>query len=161
MKKSILSLILVLAFGLSGWNVVDASDEHGTHGSKSGQETMDHGSMDHSSMGSTFSHEADLDKIRAEFQVMTLESMKMKDPEGNSHHVMVKFFDKATKEQLKKAVGRIKVIGPKGKEQVVDLKSYSGIFAANFSAEKKGKYGIICLFKIGGEKHLAKFWYHQ
>ena len=32
-------------------------------------------------------------------------------------------------------------------------------FAANFTFNKKDKYGVICLVKINEEKHIFKFWY--
>ena len=85
--------------------------------------------------------------------------MNMKDPDGATHHVMVKFIDDKTSDPIKTAVGRIKVIGPNGREQIGDLKNYDGILAANFTFASKGQYGIICLFKIDDKKRLVKFWY--
>jgi hypothetical protein len=90
---------------------------------------------------------------------MSLASMNMKDSEGNTHHVMAKFFEEGKKTQIKDAIGKIKVIAPSGKEQVATLKDYSGIFAGNFLVAEDGKHGIICLFKIGDKKRVAKFWY--
>jgi hypothetical protein len=58
--------------------------------------------------GDTYTHQAVVEGVRAEFQVMTLASMNMKDPEGNTHHVMVKFFHANSKDQIKNAVGKIK-----------------------------------------------------
>lgn len=46
---------------------------------------------------------------------------------------------------------------PKEKEE--DLKNYNGIFTANFTFDEKGKYGVICLFKMDGQKRLVKFCY--
>jgi len=156
MKKWTLTAVLTLGlvFNISG--IAGASDEHGGHGEKTSHEKMEH-----SSMGKTFSHEAVVDGVRAEFQVMSLAAMKMTDPEGNTHHVMAKFFDPTSKDQIKEAVGKIKVIAPSGKEQETNLKDYSGIFAANFAVKEKGKYGIICLFKIDDKKRVAKFWYEN
>jgi hypothetical protein len=155
--------VSMMIFGTSGMaqaghehDAKATPSEHGSHGSASDQKAMDHSSME-----TTFSHEAIVDGIRAEFQVMSLAAMKMTDPEGNTHHVMVKFFDHTSKDQIKDAAGKIKVIAPSGKEQVATLKDYSGIFAANFTIEQKGKYGIICLFKIGDKKRVAKFWYEH
>ena len=116
-------------------------------------------SMDHGSMHGTFKHEATVEAVRAEFQVMSLESMNMKDPNGATHHVMVKFFDADTGAPIKEAVGKIKVIAPSKRESVVDLKDYSGIYAANFTIDEPGDYGVICLAKVGGKKPLYKFWY--
>ena len=163
MMKRLLTATLALLLGIGSASMANAA---GGHGSKTGREKMDHKSQsghesgDHGSMGNTFSHEAVVDGIRAEFQVMSLADMKMKDPDGHTHHVMAKFFDEATKDQIKEAVGKIKVIAPSGKEQEAGLKDYSGVLAANFTVKEKGKHGIICLFKIGDNKYLVKFWYH-
>ena len=160
MKKQMVSYLLTGIVCIGGWGLVYAAEKHGGHGS------MDHGTkgghekMDHSSMGGTFTHEVVVDGVKAEFQVMSLASMNMKDPEGNTHHVMAKFFDAASNSQVKGAAGKVKIIRPSGDDQVATLKDYSGIFAANFTVKEKGKYGIICLFKIGDKKHVAKFWYH-
>ncbi|MBL0713388.1 MAG: hypothetical protein JJV98_06765, partial [Desulfosarcina sp.] len=107
---------------------------------------------------SAFKHEATVQAVKAEFQVMTLASMKMKDPAGATHHVMVKFFDAETDAPLEKAVGKIKIISPSRKEAVESLKDYNGIYAANFTFDEPGQYGIICLAKIEDKKLLYKFW---
>jgi len=109
----------------------------------------------------TFKHEAMDKHVRAEFQIMSLASMNMKDPHGATHHVMVKLFHDSDSHPIKNAAGKIKVIGPDGKEQINTLKNYNGIFAANFTFIEKGKYGVICLVNIDGKKHLFKFWYHH
>jgi hypothetical protein len=72
---------------------------------------------------------------------------------------MVKFFNDGMNHQIKDVAGKIKVVSPSGKEQVGSLKDYSGIYAANFTFSEKGKYGVICLFKVDGQKRLVKFWY--
>lgn len=120
-----------------------------------------HGDMKDHAMKGTFMHEAVSEGVRAEFQVMSLASMNMKDPEGNTHHIMVKLFPEDSDEQLKDAVGKVKIISPSKKETVADLKDYSGIFAANFTADEPGKYGMICLLKVKDKKPLYKFWYHH
>ena len=58
-------------------------------------------------------------------------------------------------------MGKIKVISPSGKEQTETLKDYSGVYAANFTFPEKGNYGVICLFKVGDQQHLIKFWYRR
>jgi hypothetical protein len=115
--------------------------------------------MDHTAMAGKFEHQMVDKDIRAEFQIMSLASMNMKDPDGATHHVMVKLFDDKGNQPVKNAVGKVKVIGPDKSEQTNGLKNYNGIFAANFTFNKKGKYGVICLVKIDGKKHLFKFWY--
>lgn len=115
--------------------------------------------MEHTSSTGAFKQEVVVNNIRSEFQIMSLASMNMKDPDGATHHVMVKLYDNSGKQLIKDVVGKIKVIGPDKSEQINDLKNYNGIFAANFTFNKEGKYGVICLVKIDGEKHLFKFWY--
>lgn len=72
---------------------------------------------------------------------------------------MVKLFQDAMSHQIQNAVGKIKVISPSGKKQTVSLKNYNGIFAANFTFDEKGKYGVICLLKVDGQKRMFKSWY--
>jgi hypothetical protein len=147
-------LVVTVAWGMLNVDVaVSMEKEHG-HGGKSGSMNMEHGDSK-----DNYRHDAVKDGVRAEFQIMSLESMNMKDPEGNTHHIMVKFFDEAKEGRIKDVVGKVKVISPSGKEQLGDLTDYSGIYAANFTFGEKGKYGVICLFKVDGQKRLIKFWY--
>jgi hypothetical protein len=83
----------------------------------------------------------------------------MKDPEGNTHHIMVKVFPEGSDQPIQTVVGKVKVISPSQKETVADLKDYSGIYAANFKVEEPGQYGVICLLKVEDKKPLYKFWY--
>ena len=154
MKKrlALFVMIIVLSFGSLVIGATNYGDQNDSSGSKSA-------TMEHSQAGETFTHQEMVNGVRAEFQVMSLASMNMKDPEGNTHHVMVKLFHGNSKNQIKNAVGKVKVISPSGKERVETLKNYSGVFAANFTFVEKGKYGVICLFKVDGEKRLVKFWY--
>ena len=114
--------------------------------------------MEHDS-SKTFSHETTIDGVKAEFQIMNLESMNMKDPDGKTHHIMVKFFNEESGEQLKDVTGKIKIIGPSSQEQEGTLTDYSGIYAANFTFDQMDKYGVICLFKSNDKKRVVKFWY--
>jgi len=151
-RLSLIVLILVLSFG----SLAIAGTAHQSQVDKSGSQP---GTMKSGVTGDTFTHQAVVEGVRAEFQVMSLASMNMKDPEGNTHHVMVKFFHANSKDQIKNAVGKIKVISPSGKERAETLENYSGVFAANFTFAEKGRYGVICLFKVDGKKRLVKFWY--
>jgi antitoxin component YwqK of YwqJK toxin-antitoxin module len=72
---------------------------------------------------------------------------------------MVKFFDATSQSQIKNAMGEIRLISPSGKEHEEAMTNYGGILAANFTFDEKGKYGVICLFKVDGKKRLVKFWY--
>lgn len=128
---------------------------------------MDHNSGDHTQMNhgggngpaGTYTHEMMADGVRAECQIMSLESMKMSDDQGNTHHIMVKMYTDGGRTQVKVATGKVKLIGPDGKEQIGALKNYIGILAANVTFPMPGKYGVICLAKVDGEKKLFRFWY--
>lgn len=154
MKKrlTLIVLILVLSFG----SLAIAGTAHQSQVDKSGShsDTMKSGVT-----GDTYTHQAVVEGVRAEFQVMTLASMNMKDRQGKTHHIMVKLVDVSSQKQIGNAIGKIKVISPTGKEQVESLQNYSGILAANFTFDEKGKYGVICLVKMAGQKRLIKFWY--
>lgn len=147
MKKAIILAILVSFISVAGY--VIAMD---------GMEGMSHGSEKKSD---TFMHSDMTDGIHVEFQVMELAKMNMVDPDGKTHHVMASFTKDG--EKITKAVGKIKIIAPSGREEIADLKDYGGgAFAANFNIDEKGKWGIICLFKDEEGKHTTKFWYgHQ
>lgn len=168
MKKRLTALIILSLLVAGNGSAMDSKshDESKHEGMTSGestkQGTMDHGSMNHGSSheGGTFKHEVMVDGIHVEFQVMDLASMNMKDPEGRTHHVMASFLK--DNEKIEKAVGKVKVIAPSGKEQTATLEDFgSGVFASNFTFDEKGKWGVICLFKDKDGKHTAKFWYHH
>jgi len=154
MKLKSFLLVLVLLLALSPGPFALAATNHQTQGDISRP-----GSMEHGQTGGTFTHQEVVEGVQAEFQVMTLASMNMTDPQGKTHHIMVKLVDNSSRQQIANAVGKIKLISPTGKEQVESLQNYSGILAANFTFDEKGKYGVICLFKVEGKKRLVKFWY--
>lgn len=154
MKMCTVLFTLVLAVSLKTPALAESFREGHGDMSASGHATMEHGVAE-----GTFSHHAVVEGVRAEFQVMSLAAMNMSDSEGNTHHIMVKFFHENMDRQITNVVGRIKVINPSGQEQVTSLRNYSGTFAANCTFKEKGEYGVICLFKVDGQKHLVKFWY--
>lgn len=149
--KKIIALIFSI-FLLNLTVAIAAEDTHSGHDMTEMEETSN-------TKGEAFKHEAVVDGVRAEFQVMSLSSMNLSDDSGATHHVMAKFIDEASNEQIQQAVGKIKVISPSKKEQIKDIENYNGIFAANFMFMEKGKYGVICLIKVDGQKKLFKFWY--
>lgn len=156
MKKiiALCTTLLALSWGLSSLTAAETS--HKSHEKMAMPAPT---AMEHTSPTDTFKHEAVVKHIRAEFKIMSLSSMNMKDPNGATHHVMVNLFNDSTNHPIKDAVGKVKVVGPDEKEQTNTLKNYNGTFAANFTFSKNGKYGVICLVKVNGEKHLFKFWY--
>ena len=129
----------------------DNKTDHSTHGGNTGSPAAD----------GTFKHHASMDGIDADFQVMSLASMNMTSDKGETHHIMVNLSKAENGTSIENTVGKIKVIGPDGKEQISMLKNYSGILAANFTFKEPGKYGVICLVKNENKKHVFKFWYHH
>jgi hypothetical protein len=129
------------------------------HKDHANSKTPEPGNMQRKTPPGTYENQVVTDGIRAEFQIMSLASMNMKDPDGATHHVMVKLFNDSMNHPIKNAIGKVKIIGPGKKEQINTLKNYRGTFAANFTFKEIGKYGVICLVKVNGEKHLFKFWY--
>ncbi len=124
-------------------------------GNSMAMEGMNHGD---SSEDGTFTHTVMAGDIHAEFKIMDLASMNMKDPDGKTHHVMVTFTRDGQK--LDKVIGKIKIISPSGKAQLADLKAFgSGVFASVFTIDEPGKWGIICVFKDEKGPHTVKFWY--
>jgi len=154
MKRTHFLTVLALLLALTPRPFVLAATGHQSHG-----DTSKSGSNEHGQTGSTFTHQEVVEGVQAEFQVMTLASMNMKDPQGKTHHIMVKLVDVSSQKPIGNAVGKIKLISPTGKEQEESLQNYSGILAANFTFDEKGKYGVICLFKVDDRKRLVKFWY--
>lgn len=152
--KRILSMF-VICIMINTTTVIAMDKMNHDHAGHEGAKTMDH-SGEHGD--STSKYEVMVDGIHAEFQIMALAAMNMKDPEGRSHHVMASFIQNGQK--IEKAVGKVKLIAPSGKEQTATLEDFgSGIFAANFNLDEKGKWGVICLFKDKAGKHVAKFWH--
>lgn len=152
--KKLLALICSV-FILNMTMIATAEDSHTGHSMTDMEQTS-------KSNSGVFKHEAVVDGVKAEFQVMSLASMNLSDDSGATHHVMAKFIDEADNKQIHHAVGKIKVISPNKMEQIKTVENYNGIFAANFMIMEKGKYGFICLIKVDGQKKLFKFWYpHQ
>lgn len=152
MNKTTWLFWLIVSMVLLPAAAAASSAGHGTHGNK---DVMHHGADD----AAVFEHIETVEGVRTEFQVMSLASMNMTDPDGRTHHIMVKLIDDSNNRPIDSAIGKIKVIGPDGTEQEGLLKDYGGIMAANFSFPQKGKYGVICLFKVGEKKHVVRFWY--
>jgi hypothetical protein len=158
--KKIMSyfVAMVLIIGSVSSNLAAADAPHEGHGKT---DMSAPSAMESAGPTGTFKHEVVDKHIRAEFQIMSLASMNMKDPNGATHHVMVKLFHDSMNHPIKNAVGKVKVIGPHGMEQITGLKNYNGIFSANFTFGENGKYGVICLVIVDGEKHVFKFWYQH
>jgi len=102
--------------------------------------------------------------VKATFSVMDMRAqMKGTEmPKGmkETHHLMVQFADAKTGKTLTAGEVKVKVVGPDKSEQMKDLMGMEGHFGADFVMAKKGKYGIMCKFKLaGGKVESSKFWY--
>jgi hypothetical protein len=111
-----------------------------------------------------------LDGVKASFSIMTmaehkkmLQEMKMKaeiDPQA-THNIAVTLTDTRSNLPIGDAVVKMKVIDPKGKDQVklLDFTMAMNQYSGDFTLSPKGKYQILILFKVGGKKQAAGFYY--
>ncbi|TSK07915.1 MAG: hypothetical protein FPO08_00970 [Geobacter sp.] len=131
---------------------------------------MDHGSMnmDHGSMmkEGSLAHEEVVNGVKATFKVLSMKehmkAMDMEMPKGmkETHHIMVTFKDAKTGKAITEGDVKVKVQGPDKAEQTKDLMGMQGHFGADFDLSKKGKYGVMCKFKVkDGQVRSSKFWY--
>jgi len=108
--------------------------------------------------------------VKVTFQIMAndehlkmLRDMKMKEDieSGTTHNVTVLLKDQKTQKEITDAQVNMKVVDPKGKDQIKALKydemmkSYDGYF----SFPEKGKYQVMILFKTGDQKRTAGIYY--
>ena len=104
------------------------------------------------------------------FQVMAndehrkmLKDMKMKEDieAGTSHNITVLVKDEKNQKEVTNAEITMKVVDPKGKDQIKalkydkDMKSYD----AYFNLSEKGKYQVMVLVKQGEQKKTAGIYY--
>lgn len=128
---------------------------------------MSAGKMSHSSTMSgsatkndNFMHTGMTDGIHTNFQIMSLASMKMKAPDGKTHHIMVSFSQDDQK--MNEVVGTMSVISPTGKKQTGELKNFGGgMYASNFNFDEAGEWNIVCRFKDQSTKHAVNFKYQH
>ena len=111
-----------------------------------------------------------VDGVKASFSIMNmaehkkmLKDMKMNlevDPQA-THNIAVTLTDTRTNLPLTDAVVKMKVIDPKGKDQIklLDFTPAMNQYAGDFTLSEKGRYQILILFKSGGKKQAAGFYY--
>jgi uncharacterized protein (DUF2147 family) len=108
--------------------------------------------------------------VKVVFQVMAnaehrkmLKDMKMKDDieEGTTHNVTVVLTDQATQKEVADATVSMKVVDPKGKSQIKNLKYESSMksYDGYFNLPEKGKYELLVLIKSGEMKRTAGIYY--
>ena len=111
-------------------------------------------------------HQEVVDGVKATFNVKTMKDamkeMGMEMPKGvkETHHISVSFNDMKTGKALTNGEVKVKMQAPDKTEQTKDLPAMHGHFGADFDLAKKGKYGVMCRFKLpDGKVRSAKFWY--
>jgi hypothetical protein len=129
-----------------------------------------HGGM---SMGTPMKMETKdvlVEGVKVSFMVMANEShkkmlsdMKMKEDIelGTTHNITVILKDDKTQKEITDAQITMKVVDPKGKDQIKTLK-YEGemkSYDAYFNLPEKGKYQVMVLFKVGEQKKTAGIYY--
>jgi hypothetical protein len=91
------------------------------------------------------------------------QDMKMKDDmeSGTTHNVTVVLKDQTTQKEIDDAQVTMKVVDPKGKDQIKPLKYESEMksYDAYFNMADKGKYQVMVLFKAGEKKRTAGIYY--
>ena len=101
--------------------------------------------------------------VKVTFQLMDneehkkmLKDMKMKEDiePGTTHIISVTLTDVKSQKEMTDAQINMKVIDPKGKDQIKPLKYQEMMksYEAYFNLPEKGKYQVIILFKIGDQK---------
>ena len=94
--------------------------------------------------------------MRNEMHKGMLQKMKMKDDleAGTTHDVMVVIRDEKTGRELTNVRVTLKVIGPDDNEQVkaANYKEMMRTYDAYSNLAEKGKYQVLALFEIGGQK---------
>ena len=148
--------------GLIAWaGMVAAQHQHGSPGGHAG----------HGAPGMQMDQrEVLVEGVRVIFQIMTnaehkkmLVAMKSKEePEaGTTHNIAVVLQTDATRKEILDAEVRMKLIDPKGQEQVKplrfskEMKSYDNYF----TLADKGQYQILVAFKTGGKTLNAGVYY--
>jgi hypothetical protein len=78
-----------------------------------------------------------------------------------THHFMVMFSDEKTGKPLDAGKVAVKITGPDGAVNgPLELMGMQGHFGADFDLAKKGKYGVMCKYKLtDGKVRSSKFWY--
>ena len=129
-----------------------------------------HGGM---SMGASMKMETKevlVEGVKVTFQIMTndehkkmLKDMKMKEEiePGTTNNITVTLKDEKTQKEIADAKVTMKVVDPKGKDQVKPLKYEDMMksYDAYFNLPEKGKYQIMILAKVGEKKTTAGIYY--
>ena len=129
-----------------------------------------HGGM---SMGTSMKMETKevlVEGTKVTFQIMAndehrkmLKDMKMKEDieAGTTHNITVTLKDEKAQKEITNAQITMKVVDPKGKDQVKPLKYEEMMksYDAFFNLPEKGKYQVMILAKTGEKKITAGIYY--
>ncbi|NWF93272.1 MAG: hypothetical protein HXY46_10165 [Syntrophaceae bacterium] len=153
-------LVLVLGIFVSGLLVLSSMSiaQHGGHGAM-GSSTM---KME--------TREVLVEGVKVTFQIMAneehkkmLKDMKMKEDvePGTTHNITVTLKDAKTQKEITNAEVQMKVVDPKGKDQIKELRYEDTMksYDAYFKLPEKGKYQVIVLVKRGNQKIPAGIYY--
>lgn len=110
--------------------------------------------------------------VKVTFQMMAndehqkmLTDMKMKEDveAGTTHNITVTLKDEKTQKEIPDAQINMKVVDPKGKDQVKALKYKDMMksYDAFFNLPEKGKYQVIVLLKVGDKKPIPAGTYYE
>jgi len=155
--KKLVSLLLVAIVGLFVLSSLSLA-QHG-HGGMSKGEGMKMETKD-----------VIVEGIKVSFMVMLNENhkkmladMKMKEDiePGTTHNITVILKDDKTQKEITDAQINMKVVDPKGKDQIKTLKYEEAMksYDAYFNLPEKGKYQVMILFKTGDQKKTAGIYY--
>ena len=129
-----------------------------------------HGGMSMGTQMKMDTKEVLVEGVKVTFQMMAndehgemLKDMKMKEDiePGTTHNITVTLKDEKSQKEITNAQVNMKVVDPKGKDQIKALK-YEGMmksYDAYFNLPEKGKYQVVILFKIGDQKRTAGIYY--
>jgi len=154
--KKLVSIVVIAVMSLFVFSSISVA-QHG------------HGGMTGSSMKME-TKEVLVEGVKVIFQIMTneehkkmLKDMKMKEDvvSGTTHNITVTVKDEKTQKEITGAQVTLKVVDPKGKDQVKELKYEDTMksYDAYFNLPDKGKYQVIVLVKKGDQKIPAGVYY--
>ncbi len=104
--------------------------------------------------------------VKVTFQIMPndehkkmLKEMKMKDDvePGTTHNITVLLKDEKSQKEITDAAVSMKLVDPKGKDQIKSLKYESSMksYDGYFNLAERGSYQILILFRSGAQKRTA------
>jgi opacity protein-like surface antigen len=151
MKKMLLVVASLLALSAPA---VFAAEHGGAH------------DMGHGGHQGNVAFEEVVDGVKATFKVMSMKehmkAMNMELPKGlkETHHIAVEFKDTKSGKALTEGEVKVKVQNPDKSDQTREMIGMQGHFGADFNLSQKGKYGVMCKYKLSdGKVRNSKFWY--